>query len=131
MSKLKKRIISSVVAIGTLISLTPFVFAASGTYNTSYDMTGGVYSKSTWSPSGPSSFEFLMSPTIGVSGANIGIYLQKSGILGYSDVDSTQVSSTSFSDSTLHGSSAGTYRFYLRDWSGFQNTGDLTMKYSW
>jgi hypothetical protein len=131
MSKFKKFLFTAIVSVFALVSSTALVFAASGTYNTTYDMTGGVYSATTWTPTGNSTWKFQISPIIGVSGAGMTIYIEKSGFFGWSTVDSANISSTLYSDSTLYSSSTSTHRFYLRDWSGFQNTGYITLKYSW
>ncbi|WP_151208714.1 hypothetical protein [Paenibacillus yonginensis] len=59
------------------------------------------------------------------------IYLEKSGLFGYSGVDSNKISSTQSSYSTLKGDGAGTYRFYLRYWGAGKVAGNIDVTYSW
>lgn len=121
------------VAIGTtaiVLGATSLVYAASGTYNSTYSMTGGVYSQ-VWNASAKPTFTVSLYPDIGVANANITIYLERDNWNGWGVVTSKSVSSTSGSTSTLYGQESGEHRIYLRNYSGKLMQGDVTIKYSW
>ncbi len=117
----------------TLIVLsTVVVFAASGSYNSSYDMTGGVYSQDILIDGNNGKIVVNLIPTKGYNDHNIDVYLQKKGLLGvWSGVTGNNVSSVYNSTSTFSNLEKGTYRIYLRNWSGQQMTGKSTISWSY
>jgi hypothetical protein len=126
-----KNIVVSTLAVVALFAATVLVFAQSGTYNTSYDMTGGVYTQQTWNASATPTFVVETTPSVGVEGAIIREFLQKNATFGWSDVASKDVSSQNYAKATLVGSDKGEYRIYFRNYSGFQMKGSIKISYSW
>lgn len=107
---------------------------ASGTYETTYDTTGGVYTQQTWVCSDTPKFTVTIKPT-SFAGASqtvtMGIKLQKKGALVYSDVDEDYVTLAKGGTVTVSGNEAGTYRLYFRNYSGFRATGKIYISFSY
>lgn len=107
---------------------------ASGTYKSTYDMTGGVYSSTTWKCSSGPSFKVTISPTyfeIDDAHVNMTVYLEKKEIYGWNPVDQGDVTLLKGGTVNLSGNSSGTYRLYFRNWSGFQAKGKINVSYSY
>lgn len=113
-----------------LVLTVGFVYAGSGSYNSTYDMTGGVYSRTMSVGSNPS-FTCNLYPAQGVYDAIIRVFLEYKEWYGYTSVASNDVSSTSSSSSNFTKSDSGTYRFYLRNYTGLQMTGDCSFSWQW
>lgn len=110
------------------------VFAESGTYNTTYDMTGGVYTKRTWDATSIPTFKVSNSQcTVDYADLDPTIYVQleRKGLLGYTVVSDGELSGKYGGKCTLKGDKAGTYRIYFRQLSGYRITGKLSIDYSW
>ena len=105
--------------------------SANGTYESTYDMTGGVYSKITWTTDGQATFDVFVNPSEGREGTILTVFLQKSkSFNSWVDVESGEVDSVDGGSVTLNASEAGTYRIYLRNWTGFRVKGDISINYS-
>lgn len=107
---------------------------ASGTYSTTYDMKGGVYTQQSWNATSAPTFKVKVTPTHyeGEAGVGMGIYLQKKNIFGgWDNVASSSVRLDRGGTVTLKGSSKGTYRLYFRNWSGFRAMGRIVITYSY
>ena len=107
---------------------------ASGTYSTTYDMTGGVYTQQSWNATSAPTFKVKVTPTSyeGEAGVGMGIYLQKKNFFGgWDNVAEDSVRLERGGTVTLKGNSAGTYRLYFRNWSGFRATGSIVITYSY
>lgn len=61
----------------------------------------------------------------------MGIYLEKKELFGWSAVDEGRVTLMAGGTVTLKGSAAGTYRIYLRNWSGLWATGKVKIRFSY
>ncbi|WP_273127778.1 hypothetical protein [Bacillus weihaiensis] len=128
-SKIKKSL--GVLAFGaTILASTSLVYAASGEYESTYNMTGGVYSKYFDVGSDPT-FTVYVYPEIGVEGSNISLYLERKTTFGHAGVDSGSVSSTVNDSEKLYGDNDAQYRIYYRNWTGHQMKGDTTIKWSY
>lgn len=117
----------------TVIYVNPLL-RASSQYKTSYDMTGGVYTKQTWNTSNAPTFEVSVIPETydGASkDVNMGIYLEKKSGLSWKVVDEDSVKITEGGTVTLKGDGGGSYRLYFRNWSGFRTTGKIVINATW
>jgi hypothetical protein len=75
LKQVKKRTISKIIIVITMTLASTFtVFAASGSYSSTYDMTGGVFSKYITPKSKVTVF---VSPTQGSSDCNMGVIWAK------------------------------------------------------
>lgn len=106
----------------------------SGTYNSDYDMTGGVYTKSSWTFSKTPTFNVKVTQKYyaGKGSANLGVILQRKSGSKWVDVveKSTELKNSGSTDFTLKGDQAGTYRLYFRNYSGFSAKGDIYISFS-
>ena len=107
---------------------------ASGSYSTTYNMTGGVYTRQSWVTTAAPTFNITIEPE-SFAGASteveMGIFLEKKSSIGWSVVDEARVTLVDGGSVTLSGESAGTYRLYFRNWSGFKATGNIYVTYSY
>ena len=126
--KLKtKKIIGVSTFFCGIIAVTNFVFAAS--FNSTYDMTGGLFTR-TFSPTSSKPIVTVQTwPDVGVYGQSMSVYLQKKNTFGYDDVSSGSLDSTVYDETSLKGNSKGTYRIYLRNWTGKKMSGDIPISY--
>lgn len=107
---------------------------ASGTYESTYSMDGGVYTRQNWTTTAAPTFRVTIEPTSfdgHDSKVGMGIYLEKKELFGWSTVDEDRVTLMAGGTVTLKGSAAGTYRIYLRNWSGFWATGKVKIHFSY
>lgn len=108
---------------------------ASGTYSSTYDMTGGIYTKQSWQTSSTPTFEVSITPKTykcpeGVS-PELTIYLEKKSLLGWKTADKDNVSLKEGGEVTLTGDGKGTYRLYIYNGSKYETTGDIYISYSY
>lgn len=107
-------------------------FAATGTYNSYYDFTGGVFSKYL-SMNSKKNITVSTYPDLNKTstGANkINIELRKKGLLGDSIVDSSSNAARKSDSCTLTTTSADDYRvYYYGVPNGYRYYGDTTIKY--
>ena len=104
----------------------------SGTHHSTYDMTGGLFSSLTWNFTSIPTFTVTLTPRTWhgpVGEVDIGIYLQRQGPISWSTVASARVRTDTGGQRTLTGTQAGNHRIYLRNYSGWRTTGDITI--SW
>ena len=107
----------------TLMVIVPITVFASGSYSSTYDMTGGVFSKYIT----PTSYvKTTITPTKGVSGQNIAVIWAKKYWYGW-DGSSKSVSSTKGGSATHY--SSATRKVWLRNYTGQQMTGKVTFKW--
>lgn len=119
---MKKKVLGICVAVTVMISTTIMAFA-SGSYSTTYDMTGGVFSK--WiQPT--SECKVTINPTKGTSNCDMGVVWAKKTWFGW-DGDVKNVSSVS--SSTVTFKSSEKRKVWLRNYAGTQWTGAVT--FSW
>lgn len=107
--------------------------SGSGTYSTTYDMTGGVFTKQTWNCSSAPTFIVKVIPKTfaGDMDSNMSIYLERKSGLVWTGADAAETSIVSPGSVTLKGSQAGNYRLYFRSWTGYRATGDIEISYSY
>lgn len=116
-----------------LIETNPLT-KASGTYESTYSMDGGVYTRQNWTTTAAPTFRVTIEPTSfdgHDSKVAMGIFLEKKELFGWSTVDEDRVTLMAGGTVTLKGSAAGTYRIYLRNWSGFWATGKVKINFSY
>lgn len=133
MKRIRKRVVSILMGVAVMLTSTLAVFAASGNYSSTYDMTGGIYVKKTWTTSA--------TPTFKVSNSNcysecpvsttIDVMLKKSTLTGWSTVKSGSLNAGKSSSCSLKGSGKGKYQIYLRTASGYRMTGNIKVSWSW
>ena len=110
----------------------------SGTYETSFTITGGVYTKQSWKTDDEPTFNVTITTT-SFEGEDLNlnssytVFLEKKGALGYAPVDEGDILiKEGYTDSVkLTGDGAGTYRLYIRSYTGFEVSGDLYVKFSY
>lgn len=110
---------------------TTGVYAVSGSYSTTYNMTGGVYSSQNWNATNMSTFKIKTTPTVGYDHIEIVQYLERKTFAGWTDVNNANVPSKKSSSSSLTGDKSGEYRIYFRNYSGVQIKGNFSISYSW
>lgn len=93
-------------------------------------MTGGVFGKEI-GVGNDASFVVTLTPTKGVRGANIVIFLQKKETSGYKSVKDASVNSVSGGTKGFHNNPAGTYRIYLRNYTGLEMKGKSYIAWRW
>ncbi|HAU86077.1 MAG TPA: hypothetical protein DCW90_11445 [Lachnospiraceae bacterium] len=98
--------------------------AVTHTYISSYDMTGGVFSKSYYQPS--SFIETTVIPEKGTDDCNMGIIWAKKYAYGW-DGDIKYVSSTRGGTATFYTSDKR--KIWLRDFAGTRWTGTVVLKW--
>lgn len=116
-----------------LIYTNPFM-RASGTYETDYDMTGGVYSVQNWVTTAAPTFDVTISPTSFEGSSStvlMTIYLEKKNGNKWEVVDEGDVTLKYGGSVSLSGDTSGTYRLYFRNWSGFRAKGKIYVSYSY
>lgn len=110
----------------------------SGSYETTFSIKGGVYTKQSWNVSKTPTFSATIT-TNEFEGADLGldtsytVYLEKKGTLGYAPIDEGDIAiEEGYTDTvTLEGDGKGTYRIYVRNWSGFEASGNLNVKFNY
>lgn len=116
-----------------IIFANPLLRGGSGTYNGSYDMSGGVFTQVTWNCTAKPSFTVTITPTSfsgALKTAEMTVYLEKKGFWGWSPVDESNVTLEYGGTVYLDGDGEGEYRLYLRNWSGFNAKGTFFVSYS-
>lgn len=103
-----------------VISMSVF---AGGSYSSTYDMTGGVFSRSI---TAKNYIDTSVEPLKGTSGCNMGIILATKHWYGW-DGPIKYVSSTK--GGTVRHNCNGTYKIWLRNFAGVQWTGSV--EFSW
>lgn len=119
---------------GSILIETNPLTRASGTYESTYNMDGGVYTRQNWTTTAAPTFKVTIEPTSfegSDSKVGMGIYLEKKELFGWSAVDEGRVTLMAGGTVTLKGSAAGTYRIYLRNWSGLWATGKVKIRFSY
>lgn len=122
----KKRIIASLLVCFMMVGATGVVFAASKSYNTTYDMQKRVFSRSYYMDK-KGTMKAVVTPSIG-NGVKVGIQMaQGSGWGQYGDMKSTTTSSKTASFKT---SNAGEFRFMFYS-KGGRAKGKLALSWNW
>ncbi len=108
-------------------------FRASGNYNSTYDITGGIYTKQSWEASNTPTFEVTIRPNTydcpeGVF-PELTVYLEKKSTFGWKIADKGNVSLKEGGDLTLTGDGKGKYRLYIYNGSRYETTGDIYISY--
>ncbi|MCM1325707.1 MAG: hypothetical protein NC094_11005 [Bacteroidales bacterium] len=131
MKKVKK--LFNMILLNLLLVITPtmLVYAESGSYESTYDMTGGLYSARTWDATATPTFTVSTSNCYSVYEGTIYVMLEKKKLLGWSTKDDDELDARTSGSCTLVGDGAGTYRIYIRQLTGFQMTGDITIEWVW
>lgn len=107
---------------------------ATGTYETDYDMVGGVFTQQSWNCTATPTFKVTVNPTYydGVDkNVHMGIYLQKNSTLGFSNVSQSYVTVAKGGSVTLKGNGSGKYRLYFRNYSGYETNGTIYISFSY
>lgn len=131
MKRVKKRIVVTLATVLCLFAIPMSVFAASGSYSSTYNMTGGLYVKQTWDAKNTPTFKVSNSNGYSVVDGEIYVMLQKKGLLGYSTKSDGTLPARKGGSCTLKGDGSGNYRIYLRQLTGDRMTGDITVSWSW
>jgi hypothetical protein len=127
---MKKKMISIMIVSVLVLSTAIVAFAGgSGSYSSTYSMTGGVYSRQMDVGTNPS-FTAKLKPTQSVP-TNLTVYLEKKTSTGWSSLISKDVSSSSNSTTTFTNNNSGIYRFYFRNWSGQLAKGNVDISWKW
>ncbi|MGG3894187.1 hypothetical protein [Geobacillus stearothermophilus] len=115
-----------------LVSSVSTALAASGTYESTYSLTGGLNSR-TFDASATPKFVVTTSPTKGLERSTMTLYLRKQGVFGDTDIDSGTVSSTKVDSETLYKSGSGSGQYYIRfrNLTGVLFEGKVKIDYSW
>lgn len=110
----------------------------SGSYETSFTIKGGVYTQQSWKTDKEPTFDVTITTTsFEAEDLNLGssytVFLEKKGALGYAPIDEGEILiKEGHTDSVkLTGDGAGTYRLYIRNYTGFEASGDLYVKFSY
>lgn len=128
---MKKILGSSFLALILFVSMMTAAFAGSGTYNSTYDLTGGLNSRS-FSTGDYHIMKVSTYPTGGGSeDLDLSLFLYKESFWGNVNVDSGSVSSVYNDSESLYGDEAGDYYVRFRNYGGTRMTGDVTFNYSW
>lgn len=109
-----------------------------GTYQGDFDMTGGVYTKQSWTVSATPTFDInIWIESYGYPAdddSDLYIGLEKKSAVGnrWSATDYAYVSAKDGGSVTLTGNGSGTYRIYLRliEATGYRVTGSLNISYN-
>lgn len=119
---MKRKGFSIFFCVLLITSTTLCVFAA-GSYTSTYDMTGGVFSK--WIQP-KSKCEITVNPTKGTAGQDMGIIWAHETWLGW---DGSQKFVSSTTGGTVSFKSSNKRKVWLRNYTGNQWTGNVT--FSW
>lgn len=127
MKKVAKNFLRALLCSILILASSSVAYAATSSYSSTYDMTGGVFSAQTFTVT--KSITVDTYPTKGISGQDIWVYTGLHNILigWYADAKIGEVSST-VNDSVTY-STPGTYKIYLRNWTGLQMTGGV--RFTW
>lgn len=66
-----------------------------------------------------------------MSRVEMSVYLERKELFGWSTAAEGRVTVMKGGTVALRGASAGTYRIYLRNWSGFSTKGNISITYSY
>lgn len=110
----------------SIIGISSAYGAGWSTYSTSYDMTGGIYTKKTFYIRKKMYID--INPTMGTSDCSMDIYKYTNHWYGTSRDECIATVSSVKTSSTVS-KYKGSYGIYLRNWSGSQWTGNLTITY--
>lgn len=125
-NKIIKNIAKVILCMSILIGSTNIAFAASSTYSSTYDMTGGVFTSRTFTYS--QYLKTTISPSQGSPGSDMYIYLAKKTSSGWSIKDEVgTVDSAEGGTVTYNGS--GTNGIYLRNYNGAQWIGSVSINW--
>lgn len=124
---MKKQFKALLAAIAFSIAGLTTVYGSGWTiYTSTYDMTGGIYTKQTFKVN--EKMVVTINPVKGRLDCKIGIYKYTEHWYGNSRSECIEtVSSVNSSSTTIK--DKGTYGIYLRNYSGFQYNGDLRIQY--
>ena len=103
----KKGILRILLCMILTVIPTMFVYAESGYYDSTYSMTGGVYSHRNWDTDATPTFNVANSNCYSEYEGNIYVMLQKSAALGWSTKDDATLNSRSSGSCDFHGNGAG------------------------
>lgn len=124
---MKKKLKGLLGAIAfSMVGLTTAYGASWSTYSSTYDMTGGIYTKQTFKVN--ERMIVSINPTKGRSDCNLGIYKYTEEWYGKSRSKCIESVSSMNSSCTII-NDKGTYGIYLRNYSGFQYKGNIAIKY--
>lgn len=122
----KKKILAGLLVCFMMIGSTGVVFAASKSYNTTYDMQYRVFSRS-YNMSKKGTMKAVVTPSVG-NGVKVGIEMaQGFGWGQYGDMKSTTKSNKTASFKT---SNAGEFRFMFYS-KGGKAKGKLALSWKW
>lgn len=131
MKKINIKKTFSAFMFATMVFLaTSMVYAASGSYTSTYQFSGGLYSKSI-DVGANSSFVVETWPTKGNPGSTMDLYLQRSTTFGWKEVSKSYNSSTDHDIAHLYGVDSGLHRIYFRQYTGITFTGDVKISWSY
>lgn len=99
-------------------------------YNSTYKMKGGVFGR-VIGVGKNARFTVKLTPIEGVQRANIFIYLQQKKTFGYKNIKSANVNSISGGTRSFYKNPEGTYRIYLRNYTGIEMRGKSYISWSW
>ena len=123
------------MVLNLILTLTPtlMVYAASesGSYTSTYDMTGGVYSARNWEATATPTFIVSNWDCYSVYDGTIYVMLEKKSLLGWNTKDDSTLNARTSGNCSLIGDGSGKYRIYLRQNTGYQMTGRIEFKWSW
>lgn len=106
------------------------VLAESGSYNSTYYMTGGLYSARTWDATDTPTFTVTTSNCYAQVPSVIYVMLQRKTLTGWNTTDNDEIDSSGGSCS-LDGDGSGKYRIYLRQLTGYVMSGDINFSWTW
>lgn len=110
-------------------------YAGSGSYNSTYSMTGGVYSRTMDVGANPN-FVINVRPTEWPSSSStMTLFLQQKHWYGWGSAGGSQTSRTVSarysSTTTLRGLDDDLYRVYMRNYTGLPMRGNVSFNWSW
>lgn len=123
MKKSKKSIMATTMGVVCCLLISMSVFASSGSYCSTYDMTGGVFSRYI-TPS--SKVTVHISPIQGSPDCDMGVIWAKKYWYGW---DGPMESTSSVKESDVSFSSSEKRKIWLRNFSGVRWTGNVS--FSW
>lgn len=109
------------------------VYAESGSYNTWYDMKGGVYSQRTWNATNKPTFDVAVGQGESEYLYNtLYCYLERKTVFGWATDDGAQVEVVKGGGMILDGKETGTYRLYFRlGATGYRASGPINISWKW
>lgn len=97
-----------------------------GSYNSTYDMKGGIFTKKTFDVDEKMIINIY--PKVGREDCGFSIYTYENKWYGYSR-DQLIANVSSVNNSRTVSEYTGNYGIYIRNWSGFQCTGSINIQY--